>query len=45
MKFVFDTNVLVWVQAAIEGHASTLYSEDLQHGQMLDGLRLVNPFS
>ncbi len=32
------------VQAAIEGHASTLYSEDLQHGQMLDGLRVVNPF-
>lgn len=33
------------VQAAIEGHASTLYSEDMQHGLMLDGLRLVNPFS
>lgn len=33
------------VQAAIEGHASTLYSEDLQDGQMFDGLRVVNPFS
>ena len=33
------------VQAAIEGHASTLYSEDMQHGQALDGLRVVNPFS
>ena len=33
------------VQAAIEGHASTLYSEDLQHGQAFDGLRAVNPFS
>lgn len=33
------------VQAAIEGHASTLYSEDLQDGQMLDGLRVVDPFS
>jgi predicted nucleic acid-binding protein len=33
------------VQAAIEGRASTLYSEDMQHGQMLDGLRLLNPFS
>lgn len=33
------------VQAAIEGHASTLYSEDMQHGQMLDTLRVVNPFS
>ena len=33
------------VQAAIEGHASTLYSEDMQHGLALDSLRLVNPFS
>ena len=32
------------VQAAIEGHASTLYSEDMQHGQMFDTLRVVNPF-
>jgi predicted nucleic acid-binding protein len=33
------------VQAAIEGHASTLYTEDMQHGQTLDSLRVVNPFS
>ena len=33
------------MQAAIEGHASTLYSEDMQHGQTLDGLKVVNPFS
>ena len=33
------------VQAAIEGHAGTLYSEDMQDGQALDGLRVVNPFS
>lgn len=32
------------VQAAIEGHASTLYSEDMQHGLTLDGLKIVNPF-
>jgi predicted nucleic acid-binding protein len=32
------------VQAAIEGHASTLYSEDMQHGQMIENLRVVNPF-
>lgn len=32
------------MQAAIEGHASTLYSDDMQHGQMLDSLRVVNPF-
>ena len=33
------------VQAAIEGHASTLYSEDMQHAQTLGSLRVVNPFS
>ncbi len=33
------------VQAAIEGHASTLYSEDMHHGQVFDSLRVVNPFS
>ena len=33
------------VQAAIEGHASTLYSEDMRDGEMLDSLRVVNPFS
>lgn len=33
------------VQAAIEGHASTLYSDGMQHGQMQDSLRVVNPFS
>ena len=33
------------VQAAIEGHAGTLYSEDMQDGLTLDGLKVVNPFS
>lgn len=32
------------VQAAIEGHAGTLYSEDMQHGQTTNGLHVVNPF-
>lgn len=32
------------IQAAIEGHAKTLYSEDLQHGQAIDGVRVINPF-
>ena len=32
------------VQAAIEGHATTLYSEDMQHGQVHDSLRVVGPF-
>ena len=33
------------VQAAIEGNAGTLYSEDMQHGQMLDSVRVVDPFA
>jgi predicted nucleic acid-binding protein len=44
-----DSQLSFWdaliVQSAIEGHASTLYSEDMQHGQTLDSLRVVNPFS
>ena len=32
------------VAAAKEAGAATLYSEDLSHGQMYDGVRVVNPF-
>lgn len=32
------------VQAAIEGDASTFYSEEMQHGLALDGLRVIDPF-
>ncbi|HXC39440.1 MAG TPA: PIN domain-containing protein [Burkholderiales bacterium] len=32
------------IQAAMEGQASTLYSEDMQHGWTLDNLKVVNPF-
>ena len=32
------------VQAALAGGASVLYSEDLQHGQVFDGLTVTNPF-
>ena len=31
--------------AAIEGHVNTLYSEGMQHGQLQQSLRVVNPFS
>ena len=30
--------------AAIEGGCDEVYSEDLQHGQTVRGLRIVNPF-
>jgi predicted nucleic acid-binding protein len=32
------------VAAALEAGCATLYTEDLQHGQTLEGLRVVNPF-
>ena len=33
------------VQAALAGGASVLYSEDMQAGQVFDGLRVENPFN
>lgn len=32
------------IAAAIEMRCCTLYSEDLNHGQVYEGLRVVNPF-
>lgn len=32
------------LRAAKEGGCSVLYSEDLQHGRAIDGVRIVNPF-
>ncbi|OUM01894.1 PIN domain-containing protein [Variovorax sp. JS1663] len=38
---IFDAMI---VQAALRSGATTLYSEDLQHGQEFGPLKLVNPF-
>jgi predicted nucleic acid-binding protein len=32
------------VAAALQGACDTLYSEDLQHGREIEGLRIQNPF-
>ena len=32
------------VASALEGRCETLYSEDLQHGREIDGMRIENPF-
>jgi len=32
------------VRAAQESGCTVLYSEDLQHGLKIDGLRVINPF-
>jgi predicted nucleic acid-binding protein len=33
------------VASALEGHCEMLYSEDLQHGREIEGLRIENPFA
>jgi predicted nucleic acid-binding protein len=33
------------VAAALEGQCDKLYSEDLQHGRKIEGLRIENPFA
>lgn len=41
-------NISFWdaliVEAALASGATVLYSEDLQHGQVIDGLTITNPF-
>ena len=32
------------VRAAQQANCTVLYTEDLQHGQRIDGLEIVNPF-
>jgi len=32
------------IEAAVSGGASVLYTEDLQHGQTIDNLKILNPF-
>jgi len=36
-------DALIWAAAA-EAGVPVLYTEDLQHGQEIDGVRIVNPF-
>jgi predicted nucleic acid-binding protein len=46
-KFARDRQLSFWdaliVQAAIEGGATLLYSEDMQHGQQFGGVTIHNP--
>lgn len=43
-----DSQISYWdaliVETAIEADASALLTEDLQHGQQFDRLRVINPF-
>jgi predicted nucleic acid-binding protein len=33
------------IEAALASGATRLYSEDLQHGRAIDGLKIENPFA
>ncbi len=33
------------IAAALSASCDTLYTEDLQHGQIIEGLKIINPFS
>ncbi len=46
---IFEGHRFSWydsliVAAALEGDCEKLYSEDLQHGQKVEGMRVENPF-
>jgi len=38
---IYDSLVIA---AALQARCSVLYSEDMQHGQTIDTVRIVNPF-
>jgi predicted nucleic acid-binding protein len=42
-QFSFYDSLII--AAALEMHCTQLLSEDLQHGQRIDGLKIVNPFA
>lgn len=42
MSFSFWDSLII--EAALKGRAGTLLTEDLQHGQVIDGMRVENPF-
>ena len=41
-RFSFYDSLII--AAAVDAGCKTLYTEDLQHGQQLEGLTIVNPF-
>ena len=43
-RFGFSFWDALIVQAALQAGAEVLYSEDLQHGQRIEGMRVENPF-
>ena len=43
-----DQRLSLWdaliVESSLRANAEVLYTEDLNHGQIIDGLRIENPF-
>lgn len=39
-----SADVFIDTNGALEADCRTLYSEDLQHGQQIDGLTIADPF-
>jgi len=44
-RYHFSVYDAMIVAAALDAECTTLYSEDMQHGQVHDGLRVANPFA
>jgi predicted nucleic acid-binding protein len=44
-KHRFSWYDAIIVACALEGQCKSLYSEDLQHGREIEGLRIENPFA
>ena len=43
-RYGFSVYDAMIVASALEADCKTLYTEDLHHGQVIDGLRIENPF-
>lgn len=43
-RYNFSLYDALIIAAALQAGCTTLFSEDLQHGQIVEGLRIVNPF-
>lgn len=43
-RYQFDIYDSLIIAAALQGGCTTLYSEDMQHGQNVEGLTIINPF-
>jgi predicted nucleic acid-binding protein len=43
-RYRFDIYDSLIIAAALNGGCTILYSEDMQHGQLIDGLTIINPF-